>query len=273
MVALARGKKEGDAVELTPVVDERMAERFETDGAVALRGLLDATWIDALRDSAGELLDGGYDPTARMKTRGSRSQSSIVQSSGKWRESETFRRFLSESPIAAVSAALMRSSTARLYEDLFQVRQPSQGTAWHRDMPYWPVSGHQATNVWFNLEPVTPYAGGLHVVAGTHTDRREDFSAPDEPSSSHQVLAFGAEPGDVIIFHPWALHSGYGAMPDQPRRTFTIRFLGDDIRWRPTPSYYHGWMADTGLREGDALDHPGFPLLRPPAMAAIGSQD
>ncbi len=243
-----------------PSVDEQAIERFQIDGAVALRGLLDPTWIETLRDTVDELLDGSYDPALRMGS----GASPILQSSGKWQESETFQRFLFESPIAAASAALMQSGTARLFEDLFQVRPPGLGEpGWHRDMPYWPVSGRQATNVWFTLEPVTPYKGSIHMVAGSHLDPRENLRAVTEPGPSNQVLAFGCEPGDVIIFHPWALHTGYGSPPEQPRRTFTIRFLGDDIRWRPTRDYYYEWMRETGLAEGDPLEHPGFPLMWP----------
>jgi ectoine hydroxylase-related dioxygenase (phytanoyl-CoA dioxygenase family) len=244
------------------MLDEVARERFEVDGAVAVRGLLDLSWIEALRAATEELLEGGYDPTLRMRSRGDGDGGSIVQSSGKWQESPTFRRFLFDSPIASTSAGLMRSSTARLYEDLFQLRPPGPGgAAWHRDMPYWPVSGRQATNVWFTLEPVTPYTGGIHVVAGSHLHTVSEIKAASEPGPSTRVLAFGCEPGDVIVFHPWALHSGFGSSPDQPRRTFTIRFLGDDVRWRPARAYYHEWMGATGLGEGDPLDHPGFPLV------------
>jgi ectoine hydroxylase-related dioxygenase (phytanoyl-CoA dioxygenase family) len=198
--------------------------------------------------------------------------SEVRQSSGKWRESETFGRFLFESPIAAASAELMGSSTARLYEDLFQLRPPGLGEpGWHRDAPYWPVSGCQVSNVWFTLEEVTPYTGGIHIVAGSHLDTDEDLKGAAQPDPSRHVLAFGSTPGDVIIFHPRALHSGFGSSPDQPRRTFTVRFLGDDVRWRPTPAYYHEWMAQTGLRAGDRLDHPGFPVMWPAAFVVSGA--
>jgi ectoine hydroxylase-related dioxygenase (phytanoyl-CoA dioxygenase family) len=250
------------------MLSEAAVTTFQTDGAVALRGLLDPTWIEALRHAVPQLLDGSYDPVSRMRAR-TVEGSNVLQSSGKWRECETFRRFLFESPIAAASAELTGSATARLYEDLFQVRPPGDSEPrWHRDAPYWPVTGTQVTNVWFTLEEVTPYTGAIHIVAGSHLDTDEELKTATQPGPARQVHAFGCTPGDVIIFHPRALHSGYGASPDRPRRTFTIRFLGDDVRWRPTRAYYHDWMGDTGLQEGDRLEHPGFPLMWPAAFAA-----
>ena len=246
------------------LVDGQMIDRFATDGAVVLRGAI-TEWIEPLRDSMDELLDGGYDPSLRLPGAMAK-ESQVLQTSGKWAESETFRRFLSESPIAQASAELMGSQTARLFEDLVQLRPPGDGVpSWHRDMPYWPITGRQATNVWFTLEGVTPYNGSIHVIAGSHRDSREAIGDRLQPTPSDLVLAFGCEPGDVIIFHPWALHTGFGSWPDQPRRTFTIRFLGDDIRWRPAKGYYHQWMGETGLGEGDTLDHAGFPMLWPPS--------
>ena len=77
----------------------------------------------------------------------------------------------------------------------------------------------------------------------------------------YRVLTIEAEPGDAIIFHPRALHTAYGASPSHPRRTFTIRFMGDDVRWTPKGTYYHAWMRDNGLQEGDEPDHPRFPII------------
>ena len=83
----------------------------------------------------------------------------------------------------------------------------------------------------------------------------------DADPDRYRVLTIEAEPGDAIIFHPRALHTGYGSSPSRPRRTFTVRFMGDDVRWTPKGTYYHAWMRDNGLQEGDEPDHPGFPVI------------
>ena len=45
------------------MIDEQALHTFETDGAVALRGLLDAGWIQSLRDVMPEILERTYDPS------------------------------------------------------------------------------------------------------------------------------------------------------------------------------------------------------------------
>ena len=252
-----------------------MLDTFEADGAVAVRGLLDADWIRTLRDAMPEILERTYDPVERMgdaRTRTTRSRD------GMWRECEPFARFLFDSPVGDTAAAFMRSATARLYEDLLLYREAgAEGSAsWHRDAPYWPLRGWQLASVWFSLETVTRASGAMRFVARSHLDDDELATAgsvPESEAEQRRVVLVEAEPGDVVVFHPRALHTAYGSAPDRPRRTFTLRFTGDDVRFRPRRSMYHAWMRDCGLQDGDALDHPWFPVVgrssvadRPPTV-------
>ena len=252
------------------MIDEDALNAFETDGAVALRGVLDAEWIESLRDAMPEILERTYDPTERMAGRGS---GQVRQLDGIWRGFEAFARFLFHSPVGAVAAEVMRSSTARLYEDLLLYKDAgADGSAgWHRDSPYWPLSGSQLSSVWFSLETVTSCTGAMKFVAGSHLDG-DDLIDPASPSISpedlarRRVITTELEPGDVVAFHPRVLHTGYGSAPDRPRRTFTLRFMGDDIRWRPRRLFFHPWMSQCGLQKGDVLDHPWFPVVRRPSV-------
>jgi ectoine hydroxylase-related dioxygenase (phytanoyl-CoA dioxygenase family) len=246
-------------------VDATLVERFETQGAVAVPGLFDAGWIASLRAAVDEILELARDRAELLgPTRG------LARSShGMWRESDAFARFLHDSPIAATAGAAMRSDTVVLYEDLFLFTGPGvEGASWHRDSPHWPVRGHQLSSVWFSLEPVTPDTGALRFVAGSHLDedelvRSEGLSvALDRDAGGREVICFDSEPGDAVVFHPRVLHAAFGAATDRPRRTFTIRFAGDDVRWRPRSNYYHPWMRDAGLHRDDPLDHMWFPVLR-----------
>jgi hypothetical protein len=235
-------------------------EAFEVDGVVAVRGLLDAGWIDSLVDAMPQLLPRAYDPVIKMGGEPGR----VVQTDGMWRDCAPFRRFLFESPIGEVAASTLRSDAVRLYEDLLLYRDAGTGGAagWHRDSPYWPVAGRQLANVWLSLEPVTAEAGAIRVVAGSHLDDDETARVGTVPEiDPARVVIVETDPGDVVVFHPRALHTGYGSSPDRARRTFTIRFMGDDVRWRPRREYFHDWMRDCGLEKGAPPDHPGFPVV------------
>ncbi len=247
------------------MINRPLLDTFATDGAVAVRGLLDAEWIQLLRDAMPGILTGTYDPGERM---GGDEAKTTRTRDGIWRSCEGFARFLFQSPVGAVAAAFMRSQVAQLYEDLLLYKDAgSPGAAgWHRDSPHWPVSGHQMSSVWFSLETVTEDTGAMRFVTGSHLDGEDQvdpaaIGVPESDVAARPVVTFEAEPGDVVVFHPRVLHTAYGSAPDTPRRTFTLRFMGDDVRFRPRRSLYHPWMRDCGLQKGDILNHPWFPVV------------
>jgi ectoine hydroxylase-related dioxygenase (phytanoyl-CoA dioxygenase family) len=253
-------------------LDPLLIESFQTRGAVVVPGLLEPAWIATLRDVVAEILDRTYEPDSRT---GETTTTKSVASDGMWRWCEPFARFLFTSPIGATAASVMRSQSARLFEDLFLYTDAGyEGASWHRDSPHWPIRGQQLCSVWFSLEPVDLEEGSLHFVAGSHLDG-DSVSAeglmPDFESvhAQREIIGFATEPGDAVVFHPRLLHAALGCQQDQARRTFTIRFAGDDIRWRPRRAYYHEWMEQSGLQKGAALEHPWFPVVYAPNAAGM----
>jgi ectoine hydroxylase-related dioxygenase (phytanoyl-CoA dioxygenase family) len=252
------------------VVHASAIETFQTEGAVLLRGLLDAEWIQMLRNVTPEILGAAYNPNERVAVgAGEEVEKPAVRSrDGLWRGCEPFARLLYQSPLGDTAARLMQSSTARLYEDLLLYKEAGApaGESWHRDSPHWPLKGNQLSSTWFSLETVTSDTGAMRFVAGSHLDSDALVNAASLGVSTSEIkgrriITLDAEPGDVVAFHPRAIHSAYGSAPDRPRRSFTIRFMGDDIRWRPRTAMYHAWMRDCGLEKGAVLDHPWFPIL------------
>jgi ectoine hydroxylase-related dioxygenase (phytanoyl-CoA dioxygenase family) len=247
-------------------VDERAVAALDHDGVTVLRAALDLAWIERLRDAMPGMLAEAYDPTARAGVDGPGPR--VHSRDGMWRDSEPFSRFLFQSGIGDLAAGLLRSNQARLYEDLllFTDAGAEAKARWHRDSPWWPLRGEQLVTLWLSLEPVTADTGAMRFVSGTHRDPDEialagmvaDRLGPDDEA---RVVVIETDPGDVIAFHPRLLHTAYGSAVDHARRTFTIRFMGDDIRWRPRREYFHDWMRGCGLEKGDELDHPWFPVV------------
>jgi hypothetical protein len=229
-------------------IDSIDVEAFRRHGVTAIRGLLSADWVDLLSELAADL--------------------SIGERNGMWRSCEPFARFLFGSPVGDVAARCMGSRTARLYEDLLLLR-PAGGegsTDWHRDSPHWPVVGSHLSSIWFTFVPIGGDTGAFQFVDGSHTDLNELIDTShvmvgEAAVQGRTVLSFETDPGDVIVFHPRGLHMVQASTEDRSRYSFTLRFAGDDVRWRPRRSTYHPWMGNCGLERGDPLDHPWFPLV------------
>jgi hypothetical protein len=74
------------------------------------------------------------------------------------------------------------------------------------------------------------------------------------------VVSYDTQPGDVMFFHPRLLQAGIGSARNYPRRTFSIRFLGDDIRWRTKKSVPFDWAAKIPLADCDRIAGDRFPV-------------
>jgi ectoine hydroxylase-related dioxygenase (phytanoyl-CoA dioxygenase family) len=97
------------------------------------------------------------------------------------------------------------------------------------------------------------------------------FSIPagGEPSAvgaaADEVVAWDLAPGDALAFNAYVWHgAGGNAAAARRRRGYVVRYLGDDVTYDPRPQT----TADlhvAGLRPGDPLQCPQYPLLPPPA--------
>ncbi len=73
-----------------------------------------------------------------------------------WQAIAPYRRFIDESPLAALAQRLMASTTVRLYHDHLLVKEPGtrQRTPWHQDQPYCNIEGLQNVSMWIPVDPV-----------------------------------------------------------------------------------------------------------------------
>lgn len=271
---------------------------FDQIGAVPVHGLLSDDMLECLRAGVGQLIEAADDysdyyssgdlittsPEAAQQKK--KTGQTLTRQNG-WVISAPLRRFLHESPLAGAAASLLKSREVRLYEDLmiWKAAGSEQPTPWHQDEPQWPLAGRQMCSAWFCLDAVDSATGALRFVSGTHKGPRyRPYVAPsraadlqadsryfdggrmpdvDADPARFPVVCHDTQPGDVVFFHPRVLHGAFGSAPTFPRRTFSIRFLGDDVRWEPKKTVMYDWLARIELKTGDPVVDPHFPVLWP----------
>jgi ectoine hydroxylase-related dioxygenase (phytanoyl-CoA dioxygenase family) len=273
------------------ILTDAQIKAFENDGAVVVRGVLGADWLAQLSDLAENVL-----PNARSMNRyeadrndghGRKAEDATFLSESNWLTHEIARKLVFDSPIVQIAAEGMRSHSVRLYEDLLLYRRAGSATptVWHQDSPLWPMTGKQMCSVWFSLDPMTEKTGALRFISGSHLGpaymqyvpnaRRADESPGklalgeampviEGREDQFRILTFATDPGDVILFSPKAIHATYGSHSERSKRSFSVRYLGDDVRWRVVPiAGFHRWMKEIHLKDGDEMEHPRFPLVWP----------
>jgi ectoine hydroxylase-related dioxygenase (phytanoyl-CoA dioxygenase family) len=258
-------------------------ERFRTDGAAVLRGVLGQRWIDTLRE--------GVEQNRTNPSPWSHWYTNPDESVGFWSDYVTwqfvpaYRSTVFHSGLADVAAALMGSTTARFFHEHVLVKEPgaTERTTWHHDQPYYCIDGDQNVSMWIALDPV-PEGAGVRFLAGSHRwdrwfiprkfvdhspygpegDRYEFLPDIDamiaESPDEHRVVSFGVEPGDVVVFHYRTLHDAPGNdSVVRRRRVVSLRWVGDDAVWAERPWQVSPPFEPDGLVPGNTLDDARFP--------------
>ena len=181
---------------------------------------------------------------------------------------EVYLPFLERSGLGEFLSALWGGSPVwYLYEQIFLKQGGAvRRTPWHQDISYMPVSGAHLAVAWFSLDPLPE---SLEVVRGSHRGTiygqpsfapGEDAELPLDESisptmprppvpdieadrTSWDIASWPAQPGDVLFFHPAALHGGAPVVKGQRRRTLALRFFGED-------AIYIGGPTGDGLQSG-----------------------
>jgi ectoine hydroxylase-related dioxygenase (phytanoyl-CoA dioxygenase family) len=76
------------------------------------------------------------------------------------------------------------------------------------------------------------------------------------------IIHFDVEPGDVIVHHYRTIHgTGGNHSRYQVRRAASLRYCGDDIRFKTRPWAPRQLHHTTRLNDGDPLSGPDFPVV------------
>jgi ectoine hydroxylase-related dioxygenase (phytanoyl-CoA dioxygenase family) len=264
-----------------PELSEQIAA-YERDGAVCLRQVFAPEWLELLACGVERnLREPG--PFAKWYTPEG-APGLFFGDYCNWQRIPEYRRFLLESPAAAISGDLMRSAKVNLFHEHVLVKEPGtlERTPWHQDQPYWTVDGDQVCSIWLPLDPV-PRSTCPEFVAGSHrwgewyTPRRfvdhRDHPAedpnfrpvPDIDSRREEfrLLAWELEPGDCIVFHALCLHGAPGNQLSHRRRAFASRWTGDDARYVLRPGFMSPPPLPGAPEPGSPMDSEVFPVVRP----------
>lgn len=267
---------------------------FWRDGFVCLRQVIPGDWIERMRVAVDGWLSSPdcFDYTEFGESVAGAAGAAVMLDAGErrgrfysgldhWKGNSDFADFARVSPLPAIAAGLLRASKLNFYEDSVLVKEPGaiEKTAFHQDMSYFHVDGHQVCTTWVSLDPVRAETGALRFIPGSHLWKKkyrpnfftsdllmpetEGEAVPDFHKSdrSDEVVSFDMEPGDITVHHARTIHGAGGNTSSATRRrAISVRYCGDDARYRfrkgVPPKPHHAQVA-----EGGVLDHPDCPVV------------
>ncbi len=192
-----------------------------------------------------------------------------------------FKQMILRGALPEIAGALLQSDSVNFFGDQIFVKEPQtrEKTAFHQDAPYFEIEGDQCCSMWVPVDPVTAKNGGMRYVRGSHRgnmyapnlfisearmpgtegDQLPDIEANPE---AYDIVQFDVEPGDVIVHHYKTIHGAGGNLSRyQVRRVASLRYCGDDIRFRTRPGVPRQLHHTHRLRDGDRLGGPDFPVV------------
>jgi ectoine hydroxylase-related dioxygenase (phytanoyl-CoA dioxygenase family) len=258
-------------------------DTFRRDGVVHLRSVLDEQWITRMRDAVDREVDTptvvdlsamAGEPREDGVPRGQ-----FRAGTDHWVASPEFLAFARDTPVPEIVAALLGSERVWLYEDSVLVKDPDtpERTVFHQDLAYFHVDGDQVCTVWIPLDEVDAANGAVRYVRGSHRDRTafrpnlfvttealpgtEGVDVPDH-SDDPALVHFDTAPGDIVVHHARTIHGAFpNVTTDRRRRALSIRYAGDDARFRIKPGAPQK-PHHSSLVEGAPLSEPACPRVR-----------
>ncbi|NML04370.1 phytanoyl-CoA dioxygenase family protein [Sphingomonas sp. G-3-2-10] len=270
------------------MITEDQIQQFERDGAIILRDVIGAHWIDRMRTAIDTVM---ADPGGLSSNMTGEGGGRFYGDFFLWRHNPEFRAFIFESPLAGLAGEMMRSKKVNFFYEQLLVKEPGTAavTPWHQDLPYWCVGGWQVVSVWVPFDRATPDNGVVTYVKGSHKwgklyrprsfgsrPREQDGEtaaleeAPDidgRPQDFEFVTGI-LEPGDVFVHHARTLHGAPGnATADQRRRALATRWTGADAYFEDRPGNFlrgdkFGWLREFApAAPGEPMDSDLFPVV------------
>jgi ectoine hydroxylase-related dioxygenase (phytanoyl-CoA dioxygenase family) len=272
-------------------------DAFQRDGYVVLPGVLSPEWLAPLAAACPALISAPETaditaeavrlalPATPDDLFGARPYAATLAERGHFfvnfntaRQDPLVLEFALRGAVGGIAAALMRSDTARFVDDIMFVKQPhtEEPTEWHDDNGGSIATGAQRCSLWVSLGDVPEDAGPLRLLRGSHrrfAGWRERGLTADGLVAAHpeDVVVCPVQVGDVVAHDLATIHGTGPNRSSTLRRSWALRFAGDGVRF-VLPTTRADERAWFGLKDGEALSGPRFPVAWPPAGASAVSE-
>ena len=276
-------------------MDTSKQKSFAEDGAILIEKFLDAEQLARCRAAFDWNVEHpGPNAITLFAETDHETHNDIANPGAK----ERLDALVSSIPFGEFLADLWGSKHVWYFAEEVFLKQNSKGgrTPWHQDTSYAPWDGAHWANAWISFEAV-PRPNALEVIKGSHRGILYDgsnFQDPNDPTAplhgrdslprlpdieaerkidptKYDFLSWATQPGDIVVFHPGALHGGAPVDASfRDRHTLVLRFFGDEAVFRPLPSDsdsgyspFGAWVDQVGqLKNGDPFRAPYFKQLR-----------
>ena len=257
-------------------LSDQETELYQEQGAIVVKSIF-KPWIDLLRLGFQKVLN---DPGPHARENVTNKEGRFFEDYCNWQRINEFKKFAEESPAAQIVAEATGSKSIQLFHEHIFVKDPGtfKETPWHQDMPYYCVDGNDTGSFWIPLDPITK-ENSLQVLLGSHKfpklvrptkwsndkpwykDNDNFMDMPDITKMEKNILSSEMNIGDAILFNFKVLHSSSGNTEKIPRRAFSMRFIGDDVKYIDRGGETSPPFKGIDLNNGAKMREDWFPFV------------
>ena len=254
-----------------PITEEQV-EFYEANGFVRLENVLTRDEVEELRSALHYAVeDQKKKATVPSGSEDKEYRKVFLQMVNLWEHYPEIKKYVFNQRVAESARQLSRSTYVRLWHDHALIKEPedSKPTAWHQDLPYWPMRETTALSCWMALGDVTVDNGCMHFIPGSHKFGRLDAIdlinpqdlfklVPDAKGQKFESVPVPLKAGSCTFHNGLTFHYAGPNKTDKPRRAMVTIYMPAGITYTRVP---HIVGDRANLKEGDEFDHELFPIL------------
>ena len=255
---------------------DKQIKDYKNLGVIIIKDVF-KDWIEPLRSGFQKVL---ANPSKHGRENVTDNNGRFFEDYCNWQRISEFKDCIFYSKAAQIVAEATSSKSSQIFHDHIFIKEPGtiKETPWHQDMPYYCVDGNDTGSFWIPLDEVNQ-KNNLQLIIGSHKWRRlvrptkwstnqswykDDTLFMDLPSSEEfekNILIPEVSLGDAVLFNFKTLHGSTGNNTLKSRRAFSMRFIGDDVKYIDRGEATSPPFDGINLKNGDLMREDWFPKV------------
>ena len=257
-------------------LSKKQIKDYQKDGVLIVKDIF-KDWIEPLRNGFQKVLEN---PSKHGRENVDDNNGRFFEDYCNWERIKEFKDCILNSLGAQIVAEATNSKSIQIFHEHIFIKEPgtNKETPWHQDMPYYCVDGNDTGSFWIPLDEVDK-ENNLKLILGSHrwsklirptkwfdnqSWYKENSCFMDLPKIEkfqNDILIPELNLGDAVLFNFKTVHSSTGNNTLKSRRAFSMRFIGDDVRYVNRGGATSPPFNRINLKSGDLMREDWFPKI------------
>ena len=257
-------------------LSKKQVEDYQKNGVIVVKNIF-KDWIEPLRKGFQKVLEK---PSKHGRENVADNKGRFFEDYCNWERIAEFKDCIFNSPAAKIFVEATQSNSSQIFHDHIFIKEPGtiKETPWHQDMPYYCVDGNDTGSFWIPLDDVDK-ENNLKLILSSHKWKKlirptkwsnnqswykDDSSFMDLPllkEFEKNIFIPELSLGDAVLFNFKTVHGSTGNNTSKSRRAFSIRFIGDDVRFIDRGGPTSPPFENINIKTGEMMREDWFPTV------------